>query len=283
MLRTVDEAAYVLYQSIHGTWARRRHHEQFERVSRFCLFAGYPRSGHSLVGALLNAHKDAVIAHELDAQNLIVSGCPRDTLYARILARASWFNLRGNTSNYRYQVPNQWQGRFDALRVLGDKRGGGTSRCLVAHPDLLERTRALVRIPLRVVHVVRNPFDNIAAISIWNEMSLERSIEFYFHHCDATTRLDSLCDRSELLTVYHEDMIREPRRTLASLCAFLGLDPDPGYLDDCCSIVFRQPTYTRSKLDWKPALVHTVETRARAHRFLDGYTFELPGDRRPAA
>lgn len=283
VLRTVERAAYQLYQSAWTAWARRRYREQFARVGSFCLFAGYPRSGHTLVGALLNAHRDAVIAHELDAQNLVVNGCPRDVLYLRLLARASWFNLKRNTSNYRYQVPHQWQGRFRELRVIGDKRGGGTSRCLLAHPDLLDRWRALVGIPLRVIHVVRNPFDNISAISIWNEMSLERAMHFYFYHCQATSKLETLCDASELMTVYHEDMLRDPRATLTRLCAFLDLEHDPAYLDDCASIVFPEPTYTRRKVTWQPAAVHAVETRARAHRFLDGYQFDVPGDRRPAA
>jgi hypothetical protein len=141
----------------------------------------------------------------------------------------------------------------------------------------------LVGIPLRIIHVVRNPFDNITAIAIWNKMSLERAVDFYFYHCGATTRLDSLCERDELMTVYHEEMIRDPRVTLARLCAFLGLEADPTYLDDCCSIVFRQPTYSRRQLDWPPDLVRRVETQARTHRFLDGYEFDLPGDRRPAA
>ncbi len=55
-------------------------------------------------------------------------GSTRDDLYARILARAYWFNLRGNTSNYVYEVPRQWEGRFAALQVIGDKRGGALPR-----------------------------------------------------------------------------------------------------------------------------------------------------------
>ena len=138
-------------------WLRRRRARDFATVERFCLFVGYPRSGHSLVGALLNAHRDAVIAHELDVPPLIVAGCARDELYARILARARWFHLRGDRSNYAYRVPRQWQGRFAALHVIGDKRGGAVTRCIAAEPDFLERVRPLVGVPLRLIHVVRNP------------------------------------------------------------------------------------------------------------------------------
>ena len=106
----VQAVVYRLHQRVYSAWAQRRYRADFARVQRFCLFVGYPRSGHSLVGALLNAHRHAVIAHELNAPPLILAGCTRDALYARILARAYWFNLRRNTSNHSYQVPHQWQG-----------------------------------------------------------------------------------------------------------------------------------------------------------------------------
>jgi hypothetical protein len=238
------------------------------------MFVGYPRSGHSIVGAFLNAHRNAVISHELNAPPLILSGCAREQLYSRILARAYWFNLRGNRTNHDYQVPRQWQGRFATLQVIGDKRGGAVTRCLAEHPDFFARVRALVGVPLRLIHVVRNPFDNIAAISIWHHMSLSEAADYYFTHCQTAARLGELCEPDELLTVRHEDMIRDPRATLVRLCDFLGLATYPGYLEDCCSVVFAAPTATRRKLSWPSELVHEVDRRARAHVFLDGYGFE---------
>ena len=270
-----EELTYRVYQRAWSPWVRRRHRDAFDRVAAFCLFVGYPRSGHSLVGAFINAHRSAVISHELSAHQLIVDGCTRDALYACILARASWFNLRGNTSNYSYRIPHQWQGRFEGLRVIGDKRGGAVARCIAAHPDFLTRVRALVGVPLRLLHVVRNPFDNISAISIWNRLSLAESIDFYFRHCETTATLGTLCSPDEIFSFRHEEMIRAPRAVLSELCAFLGLDPYPGYIDDCASVVFNLPTYTRQTVDWPQALVGDVERRARAFRFLDGYQYEL--------
>jgi len=278
----VQEAIYRLHQRLWSAWARRRYRADFGDVTRFCLFVGYPRSGHSLVGALLNAHRNAVIAHELNAHEFILANCARDELYSRIIARAAWFNLRGNRGTYPYQVPNQWQGRFAALHVIGDKRGGLLTRSIAQHPDLLARTRALVGVPLGLVHVVRNPFDNISAISIWNALSLEESVDFYFFHCQTTARLGELCDPSEVITVHHEDMIRDPRAVLSELCGFLGLEQDSGYLDDCCSIVFKEPTHTRRRVVWPTALIREVERRARSCWFLDGYQFGV-ADHHPAA
>jgi hypothetical protein len=270
-----QEFVYGLLQTAWSAWARRRYRDEFERVATFCLFIGYPRSGHSLVGAMLNAHRHAVISHELDAPKWVLAGCTRDVLYSRILARASWFNLRGNRSNYEYQIPNRWQGRFEALRVIGDKRGGSAALWLGQHPDLLQRLRTTVGVPIRLVHVVRNPFDNIAAIARWHGLSLDQSIDFYFSHCQTTGTLDASADVAEATTIHHEDVIRSPEPTLSALCAFLGLTPDPDYLGDCASVVFDRPTHPSRRTAWSPAQVSDVERRARQYPFLDRYKFEI--------
>ena len=39
--------------------------ELLDNTETYCMFLGYQRSGHSLIGALLNAHPGTVIAHDL--------------------------------------------------------------------------------------------------------------------------------------------------------------------------------------------------------------------------
>ena len=51
---------------------RLRH--DFDDVRGFVIFVGQPRTGHSLVGALLDAHPNALIAHELDALKYVAAG-----------------------------------------------------------------------------------------------------------------------------------------------------------------------------------------------------------------
>lgn len=265
---------YRLHQTIYSTWIRQRYAGDFDQITTFCLFIGYPRSGHSLVGALLNAHPHIVVSHELNAPSLIHNGCARNQLYSRIIARAYWFNLRGNTSNYFYSVPNQWQGRFKSLKVIGDKRGGALTRHLAANPDFLQQVRLLVGIPVRFIHVLRNPFDNISAISIWDKMTLEESIEYYFFHCKTTAQLETFCQKEELITVYHENMIHDPDSVLSRLCQFLGVQANSNYIGDCSRIVYPSPTFTRRKISWPATFIKNVEKRLRAYPFLENYTFD---------
>jgi len=277
-LGPIQDVVYTIQQHAWSAVLRRRHKDDFDRVEALCLFVGYPRSGHSIFGACLNAHRDAVVSHELGAQRLVVEGCTREVLYSRILARASWFNLRGNRSNYAYAVPNQWQGRFETLRAIGDKRGGAVTRCLAEHPDFLDRVRSLVEVPLRLLHIVRNPFDNIAAISIWHNLPLDASAAFYFRHCETTAKLDSLCDPVELMTVRHENLIRHPTTVLADAGAFLGLELYPHYLDDCAAVIFPSPTNTRHRVKWRAGLAREVEQRIQRNPALHGYDLDAAYD-----
>ena len=104
---------------------------------------------------------------------------------------------------------------------------------------------------------------------------LAESVAYYFDHCRATAQLEALTRPGELFSFRHEDMVRAPAATLSALCAFLGLEAYPGYLEDCARVVFPAPTCTRRKLDWPDALVREVERRAGALPFLDGYRFAL--------
>jgi hypothetical protein len=269
-----QEAVYAAIQAVWSAWARRRYRDVFDQVQAFSLFVGYPRSGHSLVGAMVNANRHAVISHELDVSRLFLAGRDRDVVYSRILARAGWFSLRGNRSNYEYQIPNQWQGRFESIRVIGDKGGGWVVQALQQQPNLLERIRSTVQVPLRLIHVVRNPFDNIAAISIWHRFTLDESIDYYFSLCRTISRLPPRVAGIDVITIHHEDFIRSPAPALSRLCAFLGLDADARYLADCCSIVFVEPTNSRRRVSWSVDQVKEIEKRCSRYDFLRGYEFD---------
>ena len=270
------DPVYKAGHEVLTAWDRLRYRRAFDGVERFCLFAGYARSGHSVVGAVLDAHREAVIAHELEVTSLVLSGMGRDELYARIIARSQWFRwYKRNASNYDYRIPGQWQGRFRRLRVIGDKRGGTVAQTLARHPDFFDRLRATTGVPLHVIHVVRNPWDNIAAMSIWHEIALEEAIDYYFSHHDSTARLTALCGEGRVLTVHHEAFVTDSEVVIGRLCAFLDLECYPGYLEACRGRVFPRPTFTRLKVRWTPALVKRVEERARPYDFLREYRYEI--------
>jgi hypothetical protein len=241
----------------------------------FCMFVGYSRSGHSLVGSLIDAHPDAIIAHEANALRYVKYGFRRSQIFAELLRNSRAYAEAGRSATgYSYVVPNQWQGRYCKLRVIGDKRGGNSVRRIIANPRVRERLERLVRLPVRYVHVVRNPFDNISTIYMKSRQRdvLEAS-EFYFYHVEGVAALKQAVGE-RVYDLHHEDLIRNPRGQLAALCCALGLDPDPAYLDDCASIVFDKPRRTRDEVVWHPSYVELVSRRAQSYPFLARYQFE---------
>jgi len=245
----------------------------FDHVRAFCLFVGYPRSGHTLVGSLLDAHRHAVIGLELDVLRYVRFGFNRAQIFLLLAENAQQQAKRGRQwTGYSYHVPNQWQGRAEQIRVIGDKRGGETSRRLARDFGLLERLRRAVGLPLKVVHVVRDPYDNIATMCLRGDApSLDQAIEAYFRMADIAERVRQHLSPSDFITVHHEDIIAHPIEKLQELCHFLGLCVDGDYLRDCAFIVFESPNRSRTKIGWTAAQRLRVARHAGQHDFLARY------------
>lgn len=257
------------------SWAAaRRQAEQFRDVATYCLFLGHGRSGHSLFGALLNAHPDAVISHELDALYYIKRGMSREQLFALILKRDRWFTEIGSGwHEHNYHVPNQWQGRFRKLKVIGDKKGGVSTARLKKSPELLDKLRRTVRVPVKVIHVIRNPFDNLATMVRHGGKSLEENIVKFFETSDVNERLMREFG-PDMLTLRHEEIIAQPKENLKALVDFIGLTADDQYLTDCAGLIFVSPSRSRSKLDWPANLRQRVQAEIDKRPFLRGYSFD---------
>lgn len=248
----------------------------FEPLRAFCLFIGYPRSGHSLIGSLLDAHENIVIAHELNALKFIdVADFGGPELYWLMLENSRLFAEFGRRwAEYAYQVPGQYQGTFRELRVIGDKKGGGTTRLLHRKPQLLDRLRAIVPLPLRVIHVTRNPFDSIATMARKDSGTIERAAEFYLSLCEANRAIIGRLGSDTVMHLRHEDIIGDPRGTLASLCGFLGVPAGADYLSACAGIVSERPGRARDGAAWSAPLRGEVEAAIARYPFLSRYSFD---------
>jgi hypothetical protein len=271
-------SSYLRYLRAYGRslLAGRRQKGLFDQVEMYCMFLGHGRSGHSLVGALLNAHPDAVIAHELDAFFFLNYGISRDQLYALILERDKWFTQQSGSqwTEFNYAVPHQWQGRFRTLRIIGDKKGGPSSQRLRKNPELFPKLRRLVNMPTRIVQVLRNPFDNIATMARRSNRSLELTCEKYFKICETNRQIMAQCDPDEAITLRHEEVIADPKGELRKLWGFLDLPCTEDYLKDCASIIYSSPSKTRLKTEWSAGLRQNVQDQINRYEFLQGYTFD---------
>jgi hypothetical protein len=252
-----------------------RHRRAFAGVEKYCFFVGYARSGHSLVGSLLNAHSEMVISQELNALRFVDHGFRRNQVFSLILLRDEHFAWRGRRSTgYDYTVPNQFQGSFTRLRVIGDKNGAASSQRLHKEPALLGRLQRMMQVPMRVLHVTRNPFDNIARMVVVEKSNLADMTEAYSTLCKSVDETREHLSADEFLDVRYEEFLGSPSASLASICKFLGVEADEGYLADCASIVQPSGKKARHLVEW------TDEDRDKVSRLIDlypvfrGYSFE---------
>ncbi len=118
-------------------------HELYDGVETFVMFIGYPRSSHSLVGSILDAHPEIIIPNEYHIierwdiyrdDTLRNSAMRKYLLFYNLHSLSTWqatFGVRAqkpvfiDDTIYSYHVPGAWQGTFkDKLKV-------NSSNCLI--------------------------------------------------------------------------------------------------------------------------------------------------------
>jgi hypothetical protein len=245
--------------------------ENLHSLKTYCTFIGYPRSGHSILGSLLDAHPNAVIAHELDTVRFVEAGFSAMQLYYLLLENSRQFTNAGRTwGKYCYAVRDQWQGRYSELEIIGDNKGGRTTVRIGRDWELLERLCRTIPLQHRFVHVIRNPFDNIATIALRQTHDLRRAIEQYFFMCGTNRKIrEQLGD--QVFDLYHEDFVGDPRYWLGRLCDFVGVSATLPYLDACADIVYRLPHRSRLEVQWPPGTLDLVAAEKDKYAFLRRY------------
>ena len=157
---------------------------------------------------------------------------------------------------------------------IGDKRARSSALQIAEQPRLLDRLRREVGVPLKVLHVTRNPFDNIATEARRHKMSLAEATAWYEQICEAVGRVRPLLDRTELLDVRYERSRPTRGGRWPSICRFLGVEPGPSYLEACAAIVWPSTNRTRDAVAWTPAERRGVERLIEKFEVLGSYTFE---------
>jgi len=243
---------------------------EFDNNCCFLLFIGTPRSGHSIIGAILDAHPHAVVSHELHALQRFSDGWNSNQLKSGIIETSAKQASEGREQTERdhgvnyfvepkrkhmkyrfdYTIPNQFQGQItDRVKVIGDKKGGGTTSILASKPELLKKFESDIDLPIKFIYVVRNPFDNIATMAFRSGNSLISQVNKYRWYIE---NIHEILQREghDYLTIYHEDFVMQPKQQLALICNWLQLDTNQSYIDDSASIVYKNPHMSRNRVEW---------------------------------
>lgn len=249
----------------------------YHEIERYVMFVGYPRSGHTLVGSLLNAHPEIVISHELDALYYLRAGFDRERIFSLILEKDKVFSGQGAAwQGYNYEV-NQWQGKYKTLKVIGDKKGGKSSRHLQARPDIIDQLREVVQVPIRLIHIVRHPLDNIATHKKrWKvRQTLQEAIDDYFNRVEANSKLRKEIGSSEWCELSLEHVINNSKESMKKLTDFLNVNATDDFFVNTADKIFNSPHKSRNKINWPKDMINEVAERSQKYEFLNHYEFKV--------
>jgi hypothetical protein len=273
-----EKHAYIPYWCLYiwSLWLSLWNRKSFDAVNTFCIFIGYARSGHSLVGSLLDAHPNIVISHEADILGLVDKGFSRSQIFSLILKNSQTFANAGRSwSGYSYRVKNSWQGKFKKILVIGDKKGEGTVRRIKNNLSILKRLEQKVRVRVKFIHIIRNPFDSIGRIHHRRGLSCsqEEVIRDYFDLCATIKRVKLNLNELDLLEMKFEDIIANPLESIKRLCKFFQVDCPKAYSDACSDIIMPVIPKSRDKIKWTPEMINLVNGNIDSFNFFKGYSF----------
>jgi hypothetical protein len=257
--------------------------EAFEDVQTYFTFIGIGRSGTTMVGALLDAHPNVIVANQQNALRYFQAGFfRRKQIFYLLLENSRKAAMRGRRGGggYSYAVPNQWQGRFKTLYAIGDKSMSAyaVSR-LYAKPWVLQRVSNTSQAKVRLIHVIRNPYDTITTRSIRREVTVKKMIDEYFSIAQKTLRVIQQIEGEtsmdvERIPFYLEQFIKNPKEHLRALCRHLGVEAPEDYLNDCASIIYKNPHKSRFDGKWSRDLIHMVKENIERFPYLKDYSYE---------
>lgn len=237
----------------------------------FLSFMGYPRSGHTLVAAILNANPNVMCSNQLN----LLSDLDNFSLdYIKQYSKnpATW-----KITTQIPHVPKQ------EITVVGDKTGHRNVLNINNNPQILGKFKSIVGAPIKWIHVVRNPFDNLATwgkleyevkkknnIKTSQEKELDIVIEEYGILNDTISKLRK---SEKVLTVNHEFVITRMHNTLEEISDFLEISFDPQWRDNVRNTVWKKPRITRNIVRWNQTQKRKIQDMIDIYPWLNGYVF----------
>jgi hypothetical protein len=232
---------------------------------------GYPRSGHTLVAAIINANPNVMCSNQLN-----------------VYSNTSKLNLK-YIKNYSKQV-HTWKNTTqiehvpkEEITVIGDKTGHRTVVELGKNPQKLGVFKQIIQVPIKWIHVVRNPYDNLATWSKLNfinrrkkqpEITQHQMLDEVIHkYRDLNHTISKLRHSEDVLTVNHEYIITRMHNTLEEISNFLEISFDPTWRDNVRNTVWKQPRITRNKIQWTKPQKNAVKRIIDSYSWLEGYDY----------
>lgn len=300
-----------------------------DQVETFLIFVGYPRTPHTAGGVnggtlagLVDAHPDAIIAQDFNLFLKMVHPDMADYYHNRTVlytalthnsyrhTQSGWKDMEQNAKKKKtHRRANstsefEWQGRYDHLKVIGDRSNGLTvSRVYhgsTLYTDAYKELSSAVKVPIKALHIVRNPYDVIASKAHYYlsrtgggksaaaaaAAADEKPISSEYHVIQGARLLEleaiavtDLVNKFgvETMEVHSKDLsTAKITETMIKVCKFLGLECTQSYLKMCTEVNMDQPEWSRSSVVWSKASTKYIDIIIQNYPFFSQYTLQSP-------
>jgi hypothetical protein len=232
------------------------------------------------VGTILDAHPNAVVAHEGQIFRADENGGltgelgyqDREELYRYLTASSARHRAKGRRGRRREApfplIAGASNGVFTELKMIGVKRGQEPPIAWAKNPAIFDQLEALVGVPVRLLHVYRNPWDNIASMARTRDRVAARAASAYFAGARTMQAIKQQFDTCDLAL---EDLIADPLREIGALLDLFGLEREPDFLAKAAAAVDESPTASRYEQEWTGADVELVVRHKRHIPWLERY------------
>ena len=280
-----------------------------EGVEKFVLFVGNGRSGHSIIGAILDAHPNVIMAHEYRVLESCVQGSSTQQIQSKRdlfnnlyrnsyrSVQTGWRSPLPTSKGYNLHIESKWQGAFSQLKVIGDKGAGKLSDTLI---ESFNKTVACFRllkekiqIPIVLFHVVRNPFDMLATylairrkFSVHEMVSKGTKLNVTRHQIIPPARVISRREKSltewfnsekmkdiKIVHIRSEEFINDPRRYVEEMCRALDVPCPPDYVRACDEKIYKKVSASSEIINCKKEVVEEVRGLFKQIPSFSGYSF----------
>lgn len=260
-----------IYSGVCSLFLKRK----FWNINTFCMFIGTPRSGHTLVASIINKHPKAAISIELDVLFFLKRRFSQYQIFALILRNVSHFLKKGEKwTSYSYKTTYNEHNKSDLI-LIGDKLAGKTVQQFREQAQIFELLNQ-IKYPITFIHVIRNPYDNIATIAKNRaknkkpEDFIDIAIDYYESNLNWISN-DSRLAKFKVIRVYLEDIVNFREIELTRIFNELNLEIIPEFIDSCCDLIFTSPKLSRNSVEFNEGQKGKIDNMINSIQFLNRY------------
>jgi len=147
--------------------------------------------------------------------------------------------------------------------------------------------------PIKVIHVIRNPYDNIATIALYRHFDhirvnisttkksnrtiniepaiLDRAISYYFNLFQASELMRQQFNL-DVMDVHGKDLITNPMVIINRMCDFLRVSCSNNYLNTVSQKMFSSESKTRYKVAWTNEQLSEIKENILKYNTLRRYS-----------